>query len=300
MRQFGPDLIDVFSDFAAFGRTLRESDPVCLVMNPVRLFHCPRIQWVAVLLVAFALAACTADRGHRKTVVQYSTINALLAGVYDGDITFGELRRHGDFGLGTFNALDGEMIALDGHYYQIKSDGTVAPAADAMVTPFAAVTFFKSDRTLALTNALDFHGIEQRLDQFLPDKNAFYSIKIQGHFANVKARSVPRQQPPYPPMTEAVKRQSIFEFHDAQGTMVGFRVPEYAANFNVPGYHFHFLTADRHAGGHVLDCRIERGRAEIDHADQFLMILPRHGAFAETDLAKERDRDLKAVEKGTP
>src|SRR5262249_34862771 len=160
-----------------------------------------------------ALAGCTSDRGHRRTVVQYSTINALLAGVYEGDITFGELRRHGDFGLGTFNALDGEMIALDGNYYQIKSDGTVAPAADTMLTPFPAVTFFKSDHTLALTNALDFHGIEQHLDQLLPDKNAFYSIKIQGHFANVKARSIPRQQPPYTPMTEAVKRQSIFEFH---------------------------------------------------------------------------------------
>ena len=267
-------------------------------MNPVRHFLCPQMQLIGVLLVA--LAGCTADRGHRQTVVQYSTINALLAGVYDGDLSFGELRRHGDFGLGTFNALDGEMVALDGSYFQIKSDGTVAPAPDTMLTPFAAVTFFKPDHTLALTNSLDFHGIEQRLDQFLSDQNAFYAIKIQGEFAHVKARSVPRHQPPYPPMTEAVKRQSIFEFHDVQGTMVGFRVPEYAANLNVPGYHFHFLTADRRAGGHVLDCRLKRGQAETDHTAQFLMILPQQGAFAETDIAKERKRELKAVEKGEP
>lgn len=43
---------------------------------------------------------------------QYSTLEALLGGVYDGEVTVGELLTHGDFGLGTFNSLDGEMIIL--------------------------------------------------------------------------------------------------------------------------------------------------------------------------------------------
>jgi hypothetical protein len=37
------------------------------------------------------------------------------------DLTFEALARHGDFGLGTFDALDGEMIAIDGTFYQIKN-----------------------------------------------------------------------------------------------------------------------------------------------------------------------------------
>ena len=45
------------------------------------------------------------------TVFQTSTISALLDGAYEGDVTFGELARHGDFGLGTLQQLDGEMIA---------------------------------------------------------------------------------------------------------------------------------------------------------------------------------------------
>lgn len=41
--------------------------------------------------------------GHGQEVYQTSTMGALLGGVYDGNVTIGELLRHGDFGLGTFN-----------------------------------------------------------------------------------------------------------------------------------------------------------------------------------------------------
>jgi len=81
--------------------------------------------------------------------------------------------------------------------------------------------------------------------------------------------------------------------------MVGFRVPDYAGKLNVPGYHFHFLTADHHAGGHVLACRIQSGKVEIDHTTRFLMILPQHGAFAETDIAQPRNEELGTVEKAS-
>ena len=85
------------------------------------------------------------DAAALHEVFQNSTINALLEGVYDGSMTYGELRRHGDFGLGTFNALDGEMIAFDGEFYQIKSDGIAYPVADDQRTPFATVLFFRAD-----------------------------------------------------------------------------------------------------------------------------------------------------------
>ena len=60
-------------------------------------------------------------------IFQSSTINALLEGVYNGDLTYGELRQHGDFGLGTFNALDDERVALDGESFQVKSDDVFHP-----------------------------------------------------------------------------------------------------------------------------------------------------------------------------
>ena len=53
---------------------------------------------------------------------QTSTIDALLDGEYVGDITFAELEGGRALGLGTLDALDGEMIALDGSFYQIRAD----------------------------------------------------------------------------------------------------------------------------------------------------------------------------------
>lgn len=69
--------------------------------------------------------------GHQRHVIfQISTIDALLDGAYDGDVSFAVLREHGDFGLGTLEACDGEMIALDGEFFQAAADGTVRRVAD--------------------------------------------------------------------------------------------------------------------------------------------------------------------------
>ena len=53
------------------------------------------------------------DEHLHHTLFQTSTIDALLEGKYEGDVSFAELGDRGDFGLGTFDALDGEMVCLD-------------------------------------------------------------------------------------------------------------------------------------------------------------------------------------------
>ena len=77
----------------------------------------------------------------RHTVFQTSLMSALLDGVYDGEMTIGELLTHGDFGLGTFNSLDGEMVIADGVCYQVR-DGVGQLAGNDQRTPFAVITTF--------------------------------------------------------------------------------------------------------------------------------------------------------------
>jgi alpha-acetolactate decarboxylase len=89
------------------------------------------------------------------TLYQRSTIGALLAGIFDGDETVGELLTRGDFGLGTFNALDGEMVVLDGACYHLRSDGTVELANLAARTPFAAVTRFEAEHAFTVSKPHD-------------------------------------------------------------------------------------------------------------------------------------------------
>ena len=228
---------------------------------------------------------------------QFSTINALMDGVYDGVLTIGELKRHGDFGLGTFDTLDGEMIVLGGNVYRIRADGTASLVDDSIKTPFTAVTFFDPDSTGILDKPLPWGIFSSYLDSLLPSKNIPYAIKIEGEFSYLKARSVPAQTKPYPKLVDVTAKQPTFEFRNARGTLVGFRMPDYMEGVNVPGYHFHFLTEDGKAGGHVLEANLNKGQIEIDYLSDFRMELPRTEDFYRLDLSKDKSKELEKVER---
>jgi acetolactate decarboxylase len=228
---------------------------------------------------------------------QTSTLQALMAGVYDGDLTFEALSRHGDFGLGTFEALDGEMIAIDGTFYQIKADGRVYPVPGSLKTPFAEVTFFKAGRTHMIEMPLNYQQLLAHIDRLLPSPNLPYAIRVDGLFTSVKARSIPRQQKPYPPLAAAAAKQVVFELAKVKGVIVAFRYPAYLAGVNMPGYHCHFITADRRAGGHLLDCRVEGATVAVDAMANFSLRLPDSQEFLQSDLTGDRRHELEKIEK---
>ena len=161
-----------------------------------------------IILASLPCAQCADD----DVLFQVSTIDALLQGVLDGFFTFEDLKTHGDFGIGTFDSLDGEMIALDGDYYQVKADGVAYPVQSNMTSPFSTVTYFQVDQTVAVQNASNFTELSRQLDEELPSRNAFYAVRIDGTFPYIKTRSVPKQGKPYPRLADAVKNQSVFEF----------------------------------------------------------------------------------------
>lgn len=256
-------------------------------------------------LLALSIAGCSSDDGYARnpvagdeTLTQISTIDAILGGVYDGFISYGDLKGYGDFGIGTFDGLDGEMLAFDGDYYQVKADGIAYPVADALETPFASVTFFDVDIEGEIPAGADYAGLQEYLDSILPTENTFYAVRVDGTFSYMKTRSVPAQEKPYPPLTEVTKDQPVFEFENITGTMVGFRCPPYAAGVNVPGYHLHFLTDDKDAGGHVLEFTVRKAVVSVDNTRDFLMILPEGDSdFYSVDLTPDKQEELEEAEK---
>jgi acetolactate decarboxylase len=251
----------------------------------------------SVLLICLILAFFPNTSRGGEEMFQYSTIDALLAGVYDGQLRCGELKKKGNLGLGTFNALDGEMVVLDGQVYQVKVDGKVYLAPDSGMIPFATVTSFTPEKFLPVKKAANLTELTKILDQNLPTKNIFYALKVEGRFSQVKARSVPRQTRPYPPLVKAVEKQAVFTFTDVEGTMLGFRCPVFFKGVNVPGYHLHFLTKDRKGGGHVLDCVVENLTVQVDPIQKFNCVLPEDQEFYRLNLEKDQSVDLKKVEK---
>jgi acetolactate decarboxylase len=223
---------------------------------------------------------------------QASTIGALLEGAFDGDVTFEELAEHGDFGLGTLNALDGEMIAVDGRFYRADVDGFTEEIDPHERTPFAAVAWFETSLERAFDEPLGYAELLAKLDSLAGDPEASCALRLDGEFELIRARSVPRQLPPYRPLTEVVADQHVFELAEVSGTVVGFRFPDYARGLEAEGYHLHFIDADRERGGHVLDCRPRSVTAKIDLAGDLHVELP---PGVELDSAELDDQTAAAL-----
>ncbi|MFH1903989.1 MAG: acetolactate decarboxylase [bacterium] len=251
---------------------------------------------VTVFLV-IVMNGCLHFQKNRDVLFQTSTINVLLEGGYDGEMTYEKLKHRGDFGIGTFNGLDGEMIGLEDKFYQVKADGRAYLVDDSMKTPFAVVTFFEPDKSALLDKAENYGQLEQHLDKLLPTENIFYAVKIEGAFKYIKTRSVPRQNKPYPLLVEVVKNQSTFEFNNVKGTIVGFWCPSYVEGINVPGYHLHFITEDRKAGGHLLECHLQNARIDVDYTSEFYMALLKSDEFYKMDLTGKKQKELEKVER---
>ena len=241
-------------------------------------------------LLAFASEGSSTPEDPNDILFQSSVIAALEQGVFDGSMTYEELSGHGDFGLGTFNSLDGEMVEIDGQFYQVKADGKVYPVNLSMKTPFAAVAFFRPDEEMNFiasgTIPSNLTQLQSYLGNRMPSENIFYAIRIDGVFDYIKARSVPAQAKPYPTLNEAIENQSIFEMYNQSGTLVGFWSPGYASGMDMAGYHFHFLNEEKNAGGHVLDLRLKNATVALDYIPEFFLNLPNDGEFLQADLSE--------------
>ncbi|MED3963057.1 acetolactate decarboxylase (plasmid) [Niallia taxi] len=224
------------------------------------------------------------NEDQKQEVYQVSTMTALLDGVYDGDFSLGEIHEHGDFGIGTFNKLDGELIGFDGEFYRLRSDGTATPVKEEDKSPFCSITFFETEITHRVNRQLTLEELEQELDKLLPSKNVFYAIRMDGVFKKVQTRTVEVQEKPYVPMIEAVKTQPIFDFENIEGTIAGFRTPQYAHGIAVAGYHLHFIDKNRSTGGHVFDYTVENATIRISKKQYLNLRLPETEEFFKADI----------------
>jgi acetolactate decarboxylase len=161
-------------------------------------------------LVSAVLSEYLKSSTHR--LYQISTSTALVEGVAQGAVTSRTLLAHGDFGLGTFESLAGEMVIVDGAIYQVRGDGTVRRRKDEFRIPFAVVT------------------------RFHESVNLFYALRVEGLFEKVHTRAVAGLTAGTG-LVDAAKAQKEFHFSNVEGTLV--------CSLNIPGYHFHFISKDR-------------------------------------------------------
>ena len=232
------------------------------------------------------------------TLWQVSTSTAVVEGVSQGCLRVGELARHGDFGLGTFDHLDGEGLLLEGECWQARADGSLSRAPDEELTPFFVVTHFHSDQQHQFEQVTSWADLCNRLDALRPSDNLFMAIRVRGMLDRIEVRTVSAVETGTE-LEAAAAVQTVFDHHNLSGTLVGFWSPSYVSSLNIPGYHFHFLSDDRHCGGHVLENgAVKAGQLTVDlHLESELRVaLPQTRDFLEADLSRDPSEALARAE----
>lgn len=231
----------------------------------------------------------------RHSVFQISTSNALIRGVFGGTTTVDELRRHGDFGLGTFAGLDGEMVLVDGECFRAGPGGVAERVDGDRQVPFALVTHFQSDLESRLETPFDFETLTKSLDALRPSENIFVGIRVEATFDSLSMRVACRASPGEG-LLEATRHQDEFTVSGISGVLVGFWAPEYSKSVSVPGYHLHFISDDRALAGHVLGLRGDRGMARLHTESDVHLALPETTEFLTADLTGDHLGALREAE----
>lgn len=234
------------------------------------------------------------------SVYQVSVIDALMQGVMEGVIPVKELLRRGDFGIGTFEGLGGELIVFNHKAYNCREDGTVEEVSPDVMVSFAQVTYFDQfaplHRIEELKTAAD---LEEKLGAWtLEDPNIIYAVKGHVDDAAVEIRSIGRQEKPYPTLVEAAKEQKIYKKEHVSGSVFGFLFPKFMMNVNIPFWHFHFMTDDCTAGGHLLDIRADSMDLQVYPIFEHVIRLPEGKSFSRIRLydASEMAKAMKETE----
>lgn len=229
------------------------------------------------------------------TLFQVSTSGATVQGVYKKAVTVGTLKSHGDFGLGTFEGLDGEMMVLDGQVYQAHPDGRITSPPDDAAVPFATVTMFRPQHRAVLRDVDSLAALTARLDRLRRSDNLFFAVRLDGHFTQMHTR-VACKVAAGVHLDDATAHQAEFHLADVTGTLMGFWSPPYSRAISVAGWHLHLLTDDRTHGGHVLGCRAESLAASVQDLDDLHLALPETREFLHADLTRDPGEALRKAE----
>jgi acetolactate decarboxylase len=238
-------------------------------------------QLLCLILVLLSVFSYSFGQQKVNQLYQYGIAPAFLGGLYQNGVPVSGLARQGSFGIAGPSLLDGELIQIDGKIYQTHADGQTVLASDNLLIPFGMVCFFRPDTAFKVFQQITKPELEKKIDSCLKNKNGIYAIRISGVFKGIQTRAFHAvSAKPWPPIEQVQSEQQIFKYDDIKGLTFGYRMPPYMLNISGAGYHAHFLSADRHHGGHVTDYVADQVTVEIALIKSVTIGIPQDNAFS--------------------
>ena len=208
-----------------------------------------------------------------NTVYQICTAYDLIKGNFEENFLVQDNLKYGNFGLGTFNGLNGEMIIYEGEIYRANYYGELEKVYIEK-SPFTVITDFCSENEFQINNLNQDEVFDIIKSNFNTNK-LIYAIKINGVFSFVNLRSNSKQEKPYPDFSKILKNSNYFTKENINGTLIGFYFPESFEKINPPGFHFHFIDEYNKIGGHVTDFNTTVATIHLNQKTNYNLILPK-------------------------
>lgn len=224
---------------------------------------------------------------------QVSTLQALALGFSKSVITVGELLRHGDMWLGTFEDVDGEMIVLGGKATVPKTTAIQLLRKMKGVYPLRLFANFALNE-----QKISGKWITLRIEEDF-GLNLMYAVRIDGDFSNVDARSESGTQAHHLTLKDALSvTQKAFIFENIKGSPVCVYYSDYMDGINAAGWHMHFISEDKKNGDHVFDVSINQGQAAFCRITSLEIRIPDTPVFDTYALKGASKEEIKSVEQG--
>lgn len=237
---------------------------------------------VAIAAAGALLGASTSQARTATTpsgwVHQVGTYDYLVQPDFDAVAPLADVVGNSTIGLGTFDQLDGELVLVRGTVYRVGTDGTPQEVSLDRTTPFFQGVRFSAQEWVTLATDTACSDLIPIIDAAAGAQDGIVAVRINGTFSALTTRSVPKQDKPYPPLSEVVAEQVEFPMTDRKATLVGFRQGSDMLGVGQPGLHLHGLTRDGQAGGHVLSCTVGSGaRMAIQQVRGVKLLAPSGG-----------------------
>lgn len=241
-----------------------------------------------IFLMVITMLGCSSD--NEDMIFHYSVLKALDNGVLESDMNVGELKRHGDFGLGTYNKMNGEMIVLNNVVYRVSPDGKIMQPDDETLIPYSVITFYNQEDTLVMTGEINYPALKAFAEKRIPSLNRFYAFRISGEFEYIKCGGADLQEKPYnETLVQILSDRPVYEGNNIKGTLVGFWCPSYIGDINTSGFHLHFIADDLSMGGHLMEFSARSLEIGYDIKSVYKISLPETNDFSK---AKFRDEPV--------
>lgn len=235
---------------------------------------------------------------NKNTIFQLGILQALAQGYFDGEVSVSELKDVGDIGIGTFDAIDGELIVLDGDFYKAVSDTSIIKCSQDTLISFATVSRFYPDISIEFVKG-NYSYLKKQLENLSTTygRNQFYIGKMDCVCNYVTVRSELKQTKPYGPLNEVMKTaQRSFTHYNNMGTIIAVYYPDYMDGINTPGWHLHYISKDKKVGGHVLDIEIISCKGEFEKSSEFKMYIPDNKEYNSMNLKRNLQKEIKEIE----